>query len=539
VLRSRRGDRKHKKATTQQKGAVRVQTASPVQSPRGDKLVHLAETDEAAQRMRSGEPEGWAIRCGAGGAATPITAAETIAEEDSRKAGFDPSLQTSQGDVPDPKSVAEALSQPDGPEWEKALLGEVGSCLELGVWEACELPPGKQALPSHFIMERKRDGRYKVRLVAGGHRQQYGVDFEETYESVCSYWTMCMILAVSAREGLAMRQFDIRTAFLNGELEEEVYMRPPAGAEGLAGGGSRVLHLKRALYGLRQASRAWNKRLEGELRGKGFVQSVADPALWILLGGGGTVLAMFYVDDGLVAARTAAEADDLVELVASMFAIRSLGEPQDFLGIQVDRDRAAGTISISQEGKALALAESFGLGGARKAIPMSPEVFSGLGSARDGDEMAIQLDFQRGIGSLLHLAQCTRPDIALAVGALAAYNSAPTKAHFQAMLDVVRYVGGTVGRGVTFRGSERPLGFWCDANFAACHDTRRSTTGWVATMYGGAVSWSSKKQPTTAASTMNRYTRRVVRRRGRACRLSRRSGRWAYSPWTLPLRDLF
>jgi hypothetical protein len=256
VLRSRRGGRKHKKATTQQKGAVHVQTASPVQSPRGDKLVHLAETDEAAQRMRSGVSEGWAIRCGAGGAATPITAAETIAEEDSRKAGFDPSLQTLWGDVPDPKSVAEALSRPDRPEWANALLGEVGSCLELGFWEDCELPPGKQALPSQFIMERKRDGRYKVRLVAEGHRQQHGVDFEETYELVCSYRTMCMILAVSAREGFVMRQFDIRTAFLNGELEEEVYMRPPAGAEGLAGGGSRVLHLKRALYGLRQASRA-------------------------------------------------------------------------------------------------------------------------------------------------------------------------------------------------------------------------------------------------------------------------------------------
>jgi hypothetical protein len=165
-----------------------------------------------------------------------------------------------------------------------------------------------------------------------------------------------------------------------------------------------------------------------------------------------------------------------------MFAIHLLGEPQDFLGIQVDRDRPAVTISISQEGKALALAELYGLGGACKAVPMSPEVFSWLRTSRDGDEMAIQLDFHRGFGSLLHLAQYTRPDIALAVGALAAYSSAPTKAHFQTMLDVVRYVGGTAGRVITFGGSELPLGFWCDANFAACHDTHRSTTGWAAAM---------------------------------------------------------
>jgi hypothetical protein len=135
-------------------------------------------------------------------------------------------------------------------------------------------------------------------------------------------------------------------------------------------------------------------------------------------------------------------------------------------------------------------------------VSMPPEVFSGLRSVREGDEMAVQLDFQRGNGSLLHLAKCNRPDIALPVGALA-FSSAPTKAHFRAMLDVVRYVGGTSGLGITFGGSEQSLGVWCDANFAACHDTRRSTMGWVAAMYGEAVSWSSKNQPTAAASTMD------------------------------------
>jgi hypothetical protein len=233
------------------------------------------------------------------------------------------------------------------------------------------------------------------------------------------------------------------------------------------------------------------------------VQSDADPAQWILFGDGGTVLAMFYVDDGLLAARTAPEADALVELVAGMFANCSLGEPEDFLGIQVNRDREAGTISISQECKALALAESFGVQGARKAVPMSPEVFAEFRTVQDGDDTAVQLGFQRGIGSLLHLAQCTRPDNALPVGALPAFSSAPTVAHFEAMLDVVRYMGSAPGRGITFGRSQQPLGFWCDSNFAACHDTRRSTTGLTATMYGGAISWSSKKQPTTAASTMD------------------------------------
>jgi hypothetical protein len=313
-----------------------------------------------------------------------------------------------------PRTVVEALSRPDAARWQAAIDEELASCREFGVWEECVLPAGKQALPSRFVLERKRDGRYKARLVAGGHRQQYGLDFEDTFAPVCSYRTMRMILAVSAHENLVLRQFDVRTAFLNGELEEEVYVRPPPGAEHLAVGNKRVLRLRRALYGLKQASRAWNKRLEGELRAKGFEQS--DAALWVLRGEGGAVLVMLYVDDGLVAAKIAAEADALVDLVGSMFEIWKLGEPQDFLGIHICRDR-------------------------------------------------------------------TR--------------------HFAVLLDVVRYVGGTASRGITYGGMGHPLGFWCDANFAACRDTRRSTTGWMVTMYGGAVSWSSKKQATAAASTMD------------------------------------
>jgi hypothetical protein len=131
---------------------------------------------------------------------------------------------------------------------------------------------------------------------------------------------------------------------------------------------------------------------------------------------------------------------------------------------------------------------------------MTPEVFGELRGAQPGEPMADKRRYQRVVGSLLHLAQCTRPDIALTVAVLAGYSSAPS-AHHAVLLDVVRCVGGTTSRGITYGGNRESLGFWCYANFAACKDTRRSTTGWVVTMYGGAVSWSSKKQATTAAST--------------------------------------
>jgi hypothetical protein len=264
----------------------------------------------------------------------------------------------------------------------------------------------------------------------------------------------------------------------------------------------RVLKLQRALYGLRQAPRAWHIKLAHELIARGFEPSDADPSLWILRGPTGAVFTMIYVDDGLVAARTAAEADALVDLVAGIFEIRALGEPRDFLGIRITRDRQARTIQIDQADKAAGLAEVAGVSGQTAAVPMSPEVFGALHKSVDGETLADRVQYQTWLGSLLHLAQCTRPDIAQAVGALASYGSAPSVTHLKALVMLIRYVGGTAQRGITYGRSSVPVRTWCDANYAACVDSRRSTTGWVVVMYGGAVSWLSQKQHTVANSTM-------------------------------------
>ena len=261
--------------------------------------------------------------------------------------------------------------------------------LDHGVWEdgGCALPAGKTALPSHIVLDCKRDGRYnlKAQLVAGGNHLQPGVDFNDTFAPVCSYRTLRMIAAVAARHGLRLRQFEIKAAFLNGVFEEEVYVRWPAGFEYLAGGPGRVLRLRRAMYGLRQAPRAWNKCLEAELTKRGVVcQSNADPGLWLIYGENGAVMCMFYVDDGLAAARSDEEAEALADIVASMFAIRRLGEPKDVLGIEVLRDWDAGTITQCHRGKAHALAEPFGGAGQRRSVPMSPAIYGDLHGARDG-----------------------------------------------------------------------------------------------------------------------------------------------------------
>jgi hypothetical protein len=243
------------------------------------------------------------------------------------------------------------------------------------------------------------------------------------------------------------------------------------------------------------------------------------------------VLSLFYVDDGLVAARTPKEADALVDLVELIFAIRKLGEPADFLGIEIRRDRGAQTITITQKAKAEELAavhRAQEAGKAEPRVPMSPECFASLRAAQPGEPMAHKLNYQKVIGSLLHLAQCTRPDIALPVGALASHASAPSMAHSEALVKLVRYVGMTAGRGLTFGGSDTPVGCWCDANFAACQDTRRSTTGWVVVMYGGAVSWASKTRRSSLPQQRQPWVqniRHAARRPGRGFHCARHLGR--------------
>jgi hypothetical protein len=116
---------------------------------------------------------------------------------------------------PAPLSVSHALQRPDAEMWRQAMWEEIESCLAHDTWECCELPCGKKALPSRFVFDRKQDGRYKARLVAGGHRQQHGLDFHDIYAPTCSYRTLRMLLAVSAKENLEFCQFDIHTAFLN------------------------------------------------------------------------------------------------------------------------------------------------------------------------------------------------------------------------------------------------------------------------------------------------------------------------------------
>ena len=402
----------------------------------------------------------------------------------------------------EPVTVKEALSSDAAEMWKLAMDEEIASLLANGTWAVEQLPDGVRPIPCKWVFKIKRDAqgnieRYKARLVAKGYQQVPGVDFDEVYAPVSKHSSFRALLSIVAADDLELHQLDVKTAFLNGVLEEEIWLdHPPGFEQGPAGTACR---LKKALYGLKQAPRAWHTKLKHELEQLGFVASDADPSLWVLHLNGRSVYVLAYVDDLLVAGKLLGDIQKVKALLMSAFDARDLGEARHFIGMEIFRDRAAKSLKLGQKLYAAEVVARFGLSDAKSAaVPMS----ASIKLSRDSDEPldVSVFPYRELIGSLMYLAVCTRPDISQAVGALARYMSAPHKQHWDAARALLRYVRGTTGFCICF-GGDLGLQGYCDADYAGDIDTRRSTTGFVFTLNGGAISWSSRLQPTVAVST--------------------------------------
>ena len=411
-------------------------------------------------------------------------------------------VQANVASLSEPATLEEALSSPSADHWKQAMDEEMTSLLANNTWTLEKAPPEITPIPVKWVFKIKRDGngnieRYKARLVAKGFKQREGVDYDEVFAPVSKYTTLRTLLAVIAADDLEMHQLDIKTAFLNGELEEDVYVQQPPGYE--EGDNSLSCHLHKTLYGLKQAPRAWHLRLKRELEDMGFIQSEADPGLFIRHDNNGRVYLLTYVDDILIITSCTAAMADIKARLMSAFDARDLGEATFFLGMTMERDRQNRTIKLAQGRLTTDLLSKHGMLEAKSlSIPLS----TSIKLTREGDPLDRQeYGYAQLIGSLMYLSVCTRPDITQAVGALARYMAQPTTVHWQAAKGVLRYLSGTANYGIIFGGNKSGLQAYSDADYAGDIDTRRSTTGYVYILNGGAISWSSRLQQTVAVST--------------------------------------
>lgn len=407
----------------------------------------------------------------------------------------------------EPRTFKEAMSSPQASEWKLAMDEEMTSLLENGTWTIEALPPGAKALPVKWVYKVKRgtDGRlerYKARLVVQGFRQVPGVDFNEVYAPVSKHTTLRVLLATAAAQDLELDHLDVKTAFLNGEIEEVIYIRQPPGYE--SGDPNLVCRLNKSLYGLKQAPRAWNQKLTAELEKLGFKPSEADPAFFVLQEDGDTVYLLVYVDDLLLGSKSPIVLSAVKSRLMRIFDMRDLGPVSQFLGMSISRDRVKRTLSVSQAGMARSIVSKFGMTSAR---PRSTPVDSAikLVPAQSEEEFldTTVYPYAELIGALLYISVCTRPDLTQAVNMLARFMAKPTKLHWDAAMSVLRYLCKSGDVGIVYGGGDsvdEPVAY-SDADYASDLTSRRSTTGYVFVVNGGAVSWMSKLQPTVAVST--------------------------------------
>lgn len=406
-----------------------------------------------------------------------------------------------------PTTYEEAKTNYQWKEWEAAMKEEYQSLLENSTWTIEQLPEGKKPIKCRWVFAVKRDTngdiiRYKARVVAKGYSQVKGIDYQETFAPVVKYTSIRMLLAIAAHANLKVTQLDAVTAFLNGKLDEDIYMQQPVHFED---GSSKYCKLQKCIYGLKQASRVWNNTLNEVLTAFGLKRSSTDQCIYYSENDEYVLFLAIYVDDILIFSNNEVIENNLCEELSKNFKMKYLGPASSILGIRIMRDNEKKTISIDQSQYIREVLERFNMKNCNAVIsPLEPgiRISKEMCPTSEADkDLMKNVPYRPAIGSLLFIAITTRPDIAFAVNLLSRYCENPGIRHWGAIKRIFRYLRGTVEMKLTYGGDDLHLTGYTDADWAGDLDQRKSTSGYIFTLYGGAISWSSRRQPTVALSS--------------------------------------
>ena len=409
-------------------------------------------------------------------------------------------------DVSDPTTLKEAMNHPNADQWKLAMEAEYQSLLDNGTWECAELPEGRKAINTKWVFRTKRDCsgkviQYKARLVAKGYTQRKGEDYDETYSPVVRNSSLRYLFAYAINNGLMVHQMDAISAFLQGDIEEEIYITQPQGFEGRHGNG--VCKLKKAIYGLKQSSRVWNQHLDAKLKQMGFQPSAYDSCVYIMRRGDKIFIIAVYVDDLLLLTACPKWLQSVKSELMSTFKMKDMGKASQCLGMRIVVND--NSISLDQEHYVESILERFGMADSSSvSTPLNKsEVLShDMSPTNDSQKERMKnVPYQEAVGSLMYLAQSTRPDIVYAVNRLSSFNKNPGEGHWRAVKHLLRYLRGTSTYKLIYNKSDCKIAGYSDADFAGDPDDRISTTGFVFLASGGAISWASRKQRTSSLSS--------------------------------------
>ena len=380
----------------------------------------------------------------------------------------------------------------------------------MGTWELVNPPKGRVPVGNKWVLTKKYDKqgnlqKFKARLVAKGYTQMPGMDYMDTYTPVVCLETIHTLLALAISKNWEIQQMDVKGAYLNRRIKEEIYMKQP---DGYDDGTNRLCRLIKSLYGLKQAGREWNIEFNQQLKSHGWNPSMVDPCAYFRKTMEGIEIIVVWVNDLLLFASNKELMTKMKSELQSIFEITDLGEPTRIVGIEIDRDRTKNTITISQKQYLDMLLEREGMANANPVgMPMDPSVqLNPSEGESEGSYMEYgSKSFASLIGSLMFLAVATRPDIAFTVYRLGSFMSNPNMSHWTAAKRVLRYLSGTRDYGLTYRANKPASGNnhfvgYSDASYANNAD-QTSVSGYIFLMNGAAISWGSKKQNDVALSS--------------------------------------
>ena len=405
----------------------------------------------------------------------------------------------------EPRSCTEATAREDSEKWVKATDEEMNAHSEEKTWAFMNPPGGRKAIDSKLVFKVKTlpDGsieKCKARLVGKGFQQKAGIDYEETYAPVIDFSIVRLILSIACQQGMFVHQMDVKTAFLNGELQEEIFMRLPDDLPGRHNPG-RIVKLLKGLYGLKQAPKVWSSRFRKDMKKIGLKASEIADCVFILAKNGKILILLAHVDDLLLASKHIDLIDSVKKELSNLCKMTDKGEARCFLGVEI-RHRNEGTY-LMQEGHINGMLAKHGM---KDCKPIGTPAIADSGRKEGEEDLNVRQHAQcrQIIGSLQYLTTRTRLDIASAVGVCAKKVSCPNRDDWANAMRMLRCLKGTTNYGLKYartNSGEVELMAYADADFAGDMKERKSTSGFVLKVNDCSISWRSKKQKEIATGT--------------------------------------
>ncbi|KAJ9540861.1 hypothetical protein OSB04_027367 [Centaurea solstitialis] len=428
-------------------------------------------------------------------------ASPMITRKQSREAGY---VNTHSGMLScflsqnEPKKVLDAMKDPS---WIEAMQEELLQFVLQHVWDLVDLPKGHRVIGTKWIFRNKTDERgivikNKARLVAQGYTQEEGIDYDDVFAPVARIEAIRLFLAFASYKGFKVYQMDVKSAFLYGTIDEEVYVCQPPGFEDPKYP-DRVCKLRKALYGLHQAPRAWYDTLSSYLLENKFERGVIDKTLFIKRTKTDMLLVQIYVDDIIFGSTKEDMCKEFEELMHKKFKMSSMGELTLFLGLQVKQKRDG--IFINQSKYVATMHQKFGMNDAKPAsTPMVTHKH--LTADVEGEEVDVH-QYRSMIGSLMYLT-ASRPDIMFVVCVCARFQVRPKESHLHAVKRIFKYLKGQPRLGLWYpNDTSFDLVAYTDKDYGGANLDRKSTSGGCQFLGGRLVSWQCKKQTTVSQST--------------------------------------